>query len=110
MNPEAEFNQTIAKRVRDEREAAELSQEEVGKRLGLSKVGYGHYERGAHPFTLWQLMQIARVLGRPVEYFLGLDTGMTDDEGQLLVLYRAINGQRGKEIVLATVREAARDG
>lgn len=78
----------IAQRVKDARQAAGLSQEALGERIGLTKVGYGDYERGHRLFDTEQLFQLARILGRPVEYFLGLDTGLTGREERVLMLFR----------------------
>jgi transcriptional regulator with XRE-family HTH domain len=38
--------QAVGHRLRVARERQGLSQEEVAERLGMSAVGYGHYERG----------------------------------------------------------------
>lgn len=100
----------VRKRVIQAREDLGMDRNDVAKALSMEYQSYSHYERGRFAFTVEQLFQLARILGRPVEYFLGLDTQLTDDEGQLLVLYRAIDGQIGRQIVLATVREAARGG
>lgn len=78
----------IAQRVKAARNAAELSQEELGRKIGLTKVGYGEYEREHRLFDTEQLAQLSRVLGRPIAYFLGLDTGLTEDEDRVLALYR----------------------
>lgn len=80
--------QAIAKRIKEARQDAGLSQDGLGKRLGLTKVGYGEYERGRRLFDTEQLFQLARILARPVEYFLGLDSELTADEGRALALYR----------------------
>ena len=40
-----------------------LTQEAVADALGLSAVGYGHYERARQPFTVEQLFQLSRILG-----------------------------------------------
>jgi transcriptional regulator with XRE-family HTH domain len=97
----------IAQRMKTAREEAGFSQEELGRKIGLTKVAYGDYERVKRLFDTDQLFQLSRILGRPVEYFLGLETNLTDDEGQLLALYRSIDSQQAKEIVMATVRQAA---
>jgi transcriptional regulator with XRE-family HTH domain len=81
-------NGVIGLRVRAAREERGLSQEEIGHRLGLTKGGYGQYERGLHPFTADQLFQLSALLNRSVAYFLGLETGLTPDEDQLVSLYR----------------------
>jgi len=95
MDQEELFKRAVASRVREAREAMDprMSQEEVGRRLGLSKVGYGHYERGTHTFTVWQLKQLADIFGRSVEHFLGMKTDLTPDEDELLAIYRALTSQ-----------------
>ena len=80
--------QAIARRVKEARNALGLSQEDLGEKVGLSKVGYGEYERGNRLFDTEQLFRLARVLGRPVEYFLGLDMGLTGREERVLTLFR----------------------
>lgn len=76
------------RRVREARKAAGLTQEELGQQLGMSRAGYGHLETGDNLMTMADLFQLARILGRPVEWFLGLDTGLSPDEGRVLALYR----------------------
>lgn len=104
MNAEDKFNREVAKRIRDARESAGLSQEELGNKIGMSKVGYGHYERGTHLPNIWQLFQLSRILSRPVEWFLGLATDLTDDEGQLLAIYRAAPTAEARATALRLVR------
>lgn len=74
---------------------------DVSEALGLSEVGYGHYERGIRAFTVEQLFQLSRVLGKPVTFFLGLDTGLDPEAEDLLFHYRRIQHP--------IIREAARD-
>ena len=81
-------NAAIGLRVQAARKEAGLSQQDVGRRMGLTKGGYGQYERGLHPFTAEQLFDLANILDRSVAYFLGLDTGLTPEEDQVLALYR----------------------
>ena len=69
------------RRVREARKAAGLTQEEMGDKLGMSRGGYGLLETGSRTITLEDLFNLSRILGWPVEYFLGLDTGLTEDEG-----------------------------
>jgi transcriptional regulator with XRE-family HTH domain len=95
MDQEERFKRAVARRVREAREAMDprMSQEDIGKLLGLSKVGYGHYERGTHTFSIWQLTQLAESLVRSVEYFLGVKTELTPDEDELLTIYRSLTSQ-----------------
>jgi len=110
MNSEDDLTRAIASRVRAVRESQEpkLTQEDVGAKLGLSKVGYGHYERGSQPFSVWHLYQLARVLGRPIEYFLGLPTDLCLDEQTLLGAYRRLDGSVHQARVLVAFLEMCR--
>ena len=96
----------IAERVARARKLAGLTHKAVGEALSLSESGYGHYERGRQPFTIDQLFQLSRILGRSVEYLLGLDTGLTPDEDELLTAYRAIASDEIKCFVLDAARSA----
>jgi transcriptional regulator with XRE-family HTH domain len=110
MNTEASLTREIASRVRAAREGLEpkLSQEELGAKLGLSKAGYGHYERGTQTFSVWHLYQLARVLGRPIEYFLGLPIESRPDEQTLLRAYRRLDGSAHQARVLIAFLEMCR--
>ena len=86
----------IAARVREARKAAHLSQEELGSKMGLTKVGYGEYERGRRLFDTDQLFRLERVLGVSVAWLLGLPTELTPEEDRVITLYRqaSIAGRR----------------
>lgn len=103
----------ITRRVRQARIDRGLTLKMVGEQLGLSEVGYGHYERGARPFGVEHLFRLSRVLGRSVEHFLGLDTGLTEEEDELLTLYQQ-STEAGRHAILSVARtmaqEARRDG
>ena len=52
------------------REEAGLSRADVGAALGLSERGYGHLEAGRHLLSIEYLLQLPRILGKSVTYFL----------------------------------------
>lgn len=81
----------LGKRIKKVREDAGLSQEELGAKLGVTQPAYGRYELGIREMSIDQLFQLSRVLGRSVEWFLGLDTDLTDDEDELLTLYQDLD-------------------
>jgi transcriptional regulator with XRE-family HTH domain len=60
----------IGRRIRQAREAAGLTQEELGQHLGVSGVAVGHYERAARSIGIAELEQLAAVLDRPITWFL----------------------------------------
>jgi transcriptional regulator with XRE-family HTH domain len=93
----------IRDRVIAARRAAGLSQEALGDALGLSKPGYGHYERGAVAFGVRHLFQLADVLHRSVAWFLGLETGLTEEEDHLLSIFREIESPFFREKAIEAV-------
>lgn len=78
----------ITRRVIEAREQAGLERGDLARALSLDPNSYGHYERGRYAFTVEQLFTLAPVLGRSVEWLLGLDTGLSEEEDRLLSLYR----------------------
>lgn len=94
----------IARRVARARKERGLTHDQVGEALSLSGTGYGHYERARQPFSVEQLFQLSRVLGRPVEWFLGIDTDLSEDEAQVLHLWRQIEAPQIRRTVLDLIR------
>lgn len=99
----------IAQRVKQARQEAGLSQESLGKKLGLSKVGYGEYERVSRLFDTEQLFQLARILGRSVGWFLGLPSELSGDEQQALSMYGRAKEQGRDKLVLDTLKILTRE-
>ena len=60
----------IGRRIRQARESAGLTQEELGRALGVSGVAVGHYERGARSVGIADLETIGETLRRPITWFL----------------------------------------
>jgi transcriptional regulator with XRE-family HTH domain len=98
---------SIARRVREAREAKGFSQEEMGRRMGLTKVGYGDYERAQRLFDTEQLFRLETILNRPVEWFLGLTTELQPDEHLLLAMYRRAKTAGRGEVTFRTVEALA---
>ena len=101
------LDRLVTERVIQAREAEGLNKREFSERLGLADSSYSPYEAYKIPFSIDMIQRISRILGRPVEYFLRLDTGLTEDEGQLLASYRAIDSEQGRRIALGVVRDSA---
>jgi transcriptional regulator with XRE-family HTH domain len=60
----------IGEKLREAREEANMSQEELASMLGLSKVGYGALERGKNLIGLQYLIMLTFILKKPITYFL----------------------------------------
>lgn len=79
-----------AQRIREAREAAGLTQVELSDYLGITRDAVSKIENGRSTLTLQHLEQLPKILNRPIEYFLGLDTGLTSEEEYILGLFRAL--------------------
>ncbi len=98
----------VGVRLRDARRAAKLSQDEVGRRLGLSRAGYGHLEDGTRSMTLDDLVNLARIVAQSPAYLLGLEGDLTPDEDRLLTAYRSIDSERQRRLIVDLAVLAAR--
>ena len=96
----------ISRRVTRARLDAGLSQKEVGQRLGLTKAGYGHYERGRQAFAVKQLFALSDILGRSVEWFLDLPADLDETERELLGAWRVTESEPVRACVLNVAKAA----
>ncbi len=101
------INRLIGRKLKEARERVGLQKAELANLLGLSRQGYNEYERGIPKFRVEQVQEFAIALGRPVEWFLGLDTELSEDEAQVLHLWRQIETPEIRESTLAVLRAQA---
>lgn len=89
---------TMGKRIRAARVKAGYTQQYVADQLNpaLSNVGYGAYERGEREIGLDYLLQLSRILSKPLNYFLGIPDEYTPDEQDLIHLYRKADEKHQK--------------
>ena len=59
--------------IRDLREDADMTQEQVAAVLGTSQTMYARYERGANEMPIHHLISLCRLYGVTSDYILGLD-------------------------------------
>lgn len=81
----------LGNRIKEAREAAELTQQELAMRLGMGQTTISNLENGVTQLEVLDLLAMTPHLGRSVEHFLGLDNGLTEDEDAILTLYRQID-------------------
>lgn len=84
------LSKIVVERIKEAREEAGLTQAELAEWIGLSADAVSKMETGRSTPTLRTLELLPGVLNRSVEWFLGLDRGMTPDETRLLELFRAL--------------------
>jgi transcriptional regulator with XRE-family HTH domain len=84
----------IKGKLKEARESADLSQDEVAKKLGLSQGAYSDFERGKTRLDVNYLVQLSTILSKPVTWFLGIDDEngrhLAPDEVELLDAYRSL--------------------
>ena len=80
----------VAKRLKQARQRAELSQERLGVLAGIDEMSasarMNQYERGKHTPDYSMVQRIAKVLGAPVEFFYAKD----DDVAHLLLQFHTL--------------------
>ena len=69
----------VGEKLKIAREERGLSQEELARMLGLSKVGYGALERGKNLIGLQYLVMLTFILKKPITDFLPAHV-VTDSE------------------------------
>lgn len=63
----------IGSRIREERLKRNLTQEQLGEKIGVSKVAISHYERGEEQPKIEKLSKLIEVLKITPNYLLGQD-------------------------------------
>ena len=58
--------------IRDLREDADMTQEQVATVLGTSQTMYARYERGANEMPIHHLITLCKLYGVTSDYILGL--------------------------------------
>lgn len=71
--PSEEEATSLANRLREAREFANLSQGFVAEQTGLSRSAISEIERGQRRVESLELKRLAAVFRMPIEYFLGAD-------------------------------------
>ena len=74
-----EQNLDYIKIMRDLREDADLTQEQVAKKLGTSQTMYARYERGANELPIRHLLKLCEIYSVTSDFFLGMDQTRRDD-------------------------------
>lgn len=59
------------RRLRDMREDHDLSQEKLGRLLGIQQTVYSRYERGYQTIPLELLIRLADIYGVSLDYLIG---------------------------------------
>ena len=79
----------ICERIRQERIKKSLSQEELGKLLGVSKVSVCGYETGNRMPNMDTFIKLVDVLDVDPNYILGRDTNVINDKDESYIIKMA---------------------
>lgn len=86
--------ETLAKqiglRLKRAREECRLTQEEMGTALGIGRAAYANIETGRSLLDTEHLMKLPKILYQPVTYFLGVETELSADVGEVVQVYQSI--------------------
>ena len=69
---------TVGLRIRSARKSAGMSQEELGRKLGIGKSSVSEWESGKHPIPMDVMDQIAEILNVSVPHLMGWDLSQGD--------------------------------
>lgn len=86
----------MAARLREAREYLGMSQEEVATALELSRPAVTNIESGARKVEAVELERLARLYGRPVEFFLRGEQPQLD--AKVAFAARALQGLSNKDL------------
>ena len=88
----------IGKRIKNARTKKGLTQEELGKLLGVSKVSICGYERGTRTPTMENFLDLIEILEVEPDYLLGRDTKTTTKKNSNITIIAEEDMQIIKEI------------
>lgn len=95
----------IGRRIKTAREFAEMTQNELGDKLGIGANAISKIETGRSMLTLEHLFALPAILDRPLSYFLNIPTtNLEPDEETLLSLFRQLPpASRSRRLALLAV-------
>ena len=76
----------LGKRVRDLRKEKGLTQQELGDLINVTKVSICCYENGTRMPTIDTLLELGKVFGVSIDYFLGRDQAVNHHEDNYFYL------------------------
>jgi transcriptional regulator with XRE-family HTH domain len=98
----------VAERVANARRVAGMTKLVLAERVGLSKQGWQPYETGRRRFDVELLFRVAAAVGQPVTYLLNVDSGLTDEEEEVIKCYR-LAPAAVRRAVLVALMDAPRE-
>lgn len=107
MLQSGEVSRWLAKRVAEARESVSMTQADLARELGLTPQGYNPYERHGR-YTVEMLLKISEITGRSVQWLLGIETGLSEEDERLLTAMHQIGESVVRDVVLLVAQHHAR--
>jgi len=85
----SELMRQVGARIRDARKAKGMTLKELGALVGYAQNSLSRWEAGGQPLTVDQLTRLSSALGRPLQYFLGIDFAGADTSRALDLMREA---------------------
>lgn len=86
----------IGKRIKEARIKKNMSQEELGNLLGVSKVSICGYEKGTRTPTMENFLDLIKILELEPDYVLGRDRNVVSEKNRG---YKIVMAQEDLEII-----------
>ena len=100
------------RRLRDARLEARMTQEELGRQLGLTFQAVQKYESGENRLSVGRLVAAAKILQKAISYFVPEDDGradgaaaLTSEEAELVGSFRRIKRGDARDSLLTLARQ-----
>jgi transcriptional regulator with XRE-family HTH domain len=101
------------RRLREARLTSRMTQEELGRQLGLTFQAIQKYECGENRLSVGRLVAAAKILQKPVSYFVPEDDGratdaaatLTSEEAELVGSFRRIKRGDARDSLLTLARQ-----
>ncbi len=102
-----QIDKEIARRLAGAREEAGLIKADMADRLKITKQGYTPWEAGEHIFTANDLIQLSKIVGRSVDWLMGIETQYPPEVDELVHSYISIRNPALRRLALGHVRAVA---
>jgi transcriptional regulator with XRE-family HTH domain len=94
----------LGQKIRQARERAGLSQEELATSLNLGQRAVSELENGKRRLSVHEVEEMAKVLDKPVLYFLTDDIHQSDLDQLLLQHFHKLPSSESQQTVIEIVR------
>jgi len=107
-----ELDVFAGRRLREARLAVRMTQEELGKALGLSFQAIQKYESGENRLSVGRLVAAAKTLQKPISYFVPGEAALvaeekplSSEEAELVGSFRRIKRDDARDSLLTVARQ-----